>query len=140
MPACFDFAGGAVPRQMIRVFFNAGQEKRRYLMPTNAENNGYSRHASWLRDGVLIVLAFAIGWWAHTARTVRAQGSEVGFQFESMNPNSALSLYYPDQQAIYVYQPVAVGNSTLNCAFYFKLGNAGGPVKRYPCKAPSFQP
>jgi hypothetical protein len=96
--------------------------------------------APWLRDGALMALAFAIGWWAHTGRTVHAQDSDVVFQFESLNPNSALSLYYPDQQTIYVYQPAAVGYSNLNCAFYFKLGQPGGTVQRQPCKAPSFQP
>lgn len=95
---------------------------------------------SWLRDGVLIALAFAIGWWAHTARTVHAQNSDVFFQFESLNPNSALSLYYPDQQTIYIYQPAAVGYSKLNCAFMFKLGAPGGQVQRQQCKPPGFQP
>ncbi|HEY4046324.1 MAG TPA: hypothetical protein VGM27_05585 [Acidobacteriaceae bacterium] len=95
---------------------------------------------SWLRDGVLVALAFAIGWWAHTGRTVHAQSSNVLFQFESLNPNSALSLYYPDQQTIYIYQNAAVGNSTLYCAFLFKLGDAGGPVHRKQCKVPGFQP
>jgi hypothetical protein len=94
----------------------------------------------WLRDGVLIALAFAIGWWAHNTRAVHAQNSDVFFQFESLNPNSALSLYYPEQQTIYVYQPAAVGYSTLNCAFLFKLGTPGGKIQRQPCKAPGFQP
>jgi hypothetical protein len=96
--------------------------------------------SSWLRDGVLVALAFAIGWWAHTGRSVHAQSSDVLFQFESLNPNSALSLYYPDQRTIYIYQPAAVGYSTLNCAFLFKLGDAGGPVERKQCKAPGFRP
>ena len=109
-------------------------------MEEKTQGKGSGGTATWLRNGMLMAMAFAIGWWAHTGRTVHAQSSDVLFQFESLDPNSALSLYYPDQKTIYVYQPAAVGNSKLNCAFYFKLGEPGGRVERQPCKAPSFQP
>ena len=109
-------------------------------MQTKTQGEGSGGRVAWLRNGMLMAMAFAIGWWAHTGRTVHAQGSDVLFQFESLDPNSALSLYYPDQETIYVYQPAAVGNSKLNCAFYFKLGEPGGRVERQPCKAPGFQP
>ena len=95
----------------------------------------------WMRTALWIALAFTIGWWAgHPAQQVRAQSSNLTFQFESLNPNSALSIYYPDRQTIYIYQPAAVGSSNVNCAFYFQLGAPGETVKRLPCKAPSFQP
>jgi hypothetical protein len=109
-------------------------------MKDEIEDKSSRKQRNWLRDITLVALAFGIGWWAHTGRTVHAQNSDVFFQFESINPNSALSLYYPDQKTIYVYQPAAVGYSTLNCAFLFKLDQPGGPVQREPCKAPSFQP
>ena len=98
------------------------------------------RTRSWLRDGMLIALAFAIGWWAHPARTVRAQGGDLFFQLPNLNNGTALALYYPDQQTIYVYQSAMVGFSTLNCAYQFRLSRPGGVIQRQQCKAPAFQP
>ena len=98
------------------------------------------RRAGWLRDAALIALAMAIGWWAHAGRAVQAQNSDVLFQLQGMNQGTALTLYYPDQKTIYVYPNVAVGFSTLNCAFAFKLDAPGGAIERQQCKAPRFQP
>ena len=95
---------------------------------------------SWLRDAALIAIAFAIGWWAHTARAVRAQGGDLFFQLPNLTNGSALALYYPDQQTIYLYPNATVGFSTLNCAFLFRLSQPGGAVQRQQCKAPGFQP
>ena len=95
---------------------------------------------SWLREGALIALAFAIGWWAHSARMVRAQGGDLFFQLPNLSNGTALALYYPDQQTIYVYQAAMVGFSTLNCAYQFRLSHPGGPVERQQCKPPGFRP
>ena len=95
---------------------------------------------SWLRDGALIALAFAIGWWAHPAQTVRAQGGDLFFQLPNLNNGTALALYYPDQQTIYVYQGAMVGFSTINCAYQFRLNQPGGAIQRQQCKAPGFKP
>lgn len=98
------------------------------------------RGAGWLRDVALIALAMVIGWWAHAGRAVQAQNSDLLFQLQGMNQGTALTLYYPDQKTIYVYPNVAVGFSTLNCAFAFKLDAPGGAVQREQCKPPRFQP
>lgn len=94
----------------------------------------------WLRDGALIAFAFMIGWWAHTGRTVSAQGAEMRFQFQNLDTSTALTLYYPDQNTIYVYQSALMGNSNLNCAYEFQLGAPGAMVQRKQCKPPRFQP
>jgi hypothetical protein len=95
---------------------------------------------SWLRDGALIALAFAIGWWAHSAPMVRAQGGDLSFQLPNLSNGTALALYYPDQQTIYVYQSAMAGFSTLNCAYEFRLSKPGGAIERRQCKVPGFRP
>jgi hypothetical protein len=94
----------------------------------------------WLRDGIGLALAFAIGSWAHSGRTAEAQSANVLFQLQGLGNGTSLSLYYPDQRTIYVYANAMTGFSKLNCAYEFRLGDPGGPVQRQNCKVPAFQP
>jgi hypothetical protein len=85
-----------------------------------------------------IALAFSAGWNAaqwrgHRNQPVYAQSDNLRFQFQDLSGQSALTLYYPDSQTIYVYPSVAVGNNYLSCAFSFKLGKAGEPIRRDQC-------
>lgn len=95
---------------------------------------------AWLRDGVLVVLALAIGWWARPGSRVQAQSSNVSFQMQNVNGGTSLAVYYPNGQLIYVYPGAAVGYSKINCAYEFRLSGPGGAIEREPCKPPSFQP
>ena len=102
--------------------------------------NGSGIAKNWLRDGALIAVAFAIGWWAHTERRVSAQGGDMRFQLQNLDNSTALSLYYPDQNTIYVYQGALMGYANLGCAYEFQLSTPGGVVQRKQCKVPAFQP
>ncbi|MHB1021551.1 MAG: hypothetical protein ACYC46_02525 [Acidobacteriaceae bacterium] len=98
------------------------------------------KYRGWLRDGLLLVAAFGIGWWAHSGRQVQAQGQDVFFQLQSVNSDAALTLYYPGQRAIYVYQGALAGNSELQCNYIYKLDKPGGVVHRQNCAVPVLNP
>jgi hypothetical protein len=72
-------------------------------------------------------------WYAHCNQPVHAQGDTVFYQFQNVSGASAVTLYYPDRQTIYVYPSVAVGNNIRGCAFSLKLGKPGDPIRRDQC-------
>lgn len=98
------------------------------------------KHGGWLRDGLLLVAAFGIGWWAHGGRQVQAQSDDVFFQLQGISPASALSLYYPGERTIYVYQGATSGNNEMQCSYMFRLGKPGGVVHRRNCGIPVLNP
>jgi hypothetical protein len=97
-------------------------------------------YRGWLRDGVLLAAAFGIGWWAHNTQPVKAQGQDVFFQLQGLNADAALTLYYPSQSSIYVYQGALAGNSEMQCNYIYKLGKPGGVVQRRNCGVPVLNP
>lgn len=72
-------------------------------------------------------------WYARRNQPVHAQGSTVLYQFQDVSGGSAVTLYYPDTQTIYVYPSVAVGNNIRGCTFSLKLGRPGDPLRRDQC-------
>jgi hypothetical protein len=94
--------------------------------------------SAWLRDGVLVGAAMAIGWWAHGGVAVHAAtaaAGELSFQFVKNDLNNALTMYDPAQRVLYVYQGAsATGLGTVNCSYMFHIGKAGAPIQRENCK------
>lgn len=89
----------------------------------------------WLALAVAFLAGWNLSMWrAERIQPVHAQGDTPAlYQMQSLSGQSALTLYYPDSQTIYVYPSVAVGNNYLSCAFSFKLGKAGEPIRRDQC-------
>lgn len=84
------------------------------------------------------VLIFFAGWqtnqWlTHRNQPVLAQSGTVLYQFENISGASALTLYYPGSQTIYVYPSLAVGNNIRGCTFSIKLGRPGDAIRREQC-------
>jgi len=95
--------------------------------------------SGWSRNGVLVVAAMAIGWWAHGGVAVHAGSAPVGelnFQFVKSDLNNALTVYDSGSRVLYVYQGAsATGAATVNCSYMFHIAKAGGPIQRENCKA-----
>ena len=93
--------------------------------------------SAWLRDGVLVAAAMAIGWWAHGSAAVHAASAPMGelsFQFVKSDLNNALTMYEPGARVLYVYQGAsATGSATVNCSYMFHIAKAGGPIQRENC-------
>lgn len=83
----------------------------------------------------LTTLAATLGWWAHSARPVQAQSqtNDLRFEFSGLSPQSALSVYNPADQTIYVYQGATTGFSTLQCSYKFHVPRPGSPIERVNC-------
>ena len=112
----------------------------------NGQHSGIWSHFQmgirfWIWNAALAALAFGMGWWAHSGVRVQAQTSgDVFFQIKGLSSDSALMLYYPDQNAIYVYQSVLTGLSFLPCAYKFQLGKPGAPITRHICPIVDYRP
>jgi hypothetical protein len=90
---------------------------------------------SLVRDGVLVVFALVVGWWAHGGRPVQAAAEDYSYQFMSNNVNNALTVYDPHTRTVYVYQGVSsLGGSHVNCSYMFHMTYAGQPIERENCK------
>jgi hypothetical protein len=96
--------------------------------------------SKWLREGVLVIVAMAIGWWAHGGAAVHAASAtnqtagELSFQFVKSDLN-ALTIYDAGARVLYVYQGAsATGAATVNCSYMFHIAKAGAPIQRENCK------
>lgn len=109
-------------------------------MPKNPMQYQVQKHPV-LRDVALLLVAFGLGWWAHSSKRVQAQTSgDVIFQMKGIDTADSLLLYYPDQQALYVYEGVLTGNAFLPCNYKFQLGKPGEPITRHICPIVDFKP
>ncbi len=88
------------------------------------------------------MVAAGFGYWAHTDRPVQAAAdpSDLRFQFGGFSPDSALTVYSPGDQSLYVYQHAAGGFSTVQCSFRFHVPRPGAPIERSNCPVGSFRP
>ncbi len=94
----------------------------------------WARGRFWILHALLLATAFTLGWWMHSGVRVQAQSTgDVLFQIKGINIDDALTLYYPDKKAIYVYQGILTGNSYLGCTYRFQLGKPGAPITRHIC-------
>ena len=96
------------------------------------------RTMGWLCGCLLVVVAMAIGWWAHGGVAVHASSAAVGelsFQLVKSDLNNALTVYDASQHVLYVYQGAsATGAATVNCSYMFHIGKGGAPIQRENCK------
>lgn len=76
-----------------------------------------------------------VGWLAHTPSTVRAAAdpAPMEFQLQGTGPATQLGIYFGQERDLYVYEGVASGSSSVNCAFRLHIGKAGGPIERTNC-------
>ena len=111
-----------------------------------------------LRTALTVSAALALGYAAHSIPTllhrglpvVQAQsrgtqghaqaGDDFGFQFGSITPPAALTLYSPSEHTLYVYTGVNDGNSHISCAFMLHVTQPGAPIDRKNCDIGSFVP
>ncbi len=94
----------------------------------------WKRGSFWILSTLLLATAFSLGWWMHSSARVQAQSTgDVFFQLSGIDESDALTLYYPDKQAIYVYQGILTGNAYLGCTYRFQLGKPGEPITRHIC-------
>ena len=77
--------------------------------------------------------AAALGWWAHSTQTVHADSPDLRFEFHGLSRETALSIYSPNDQTIYVYQGATTGFSTLQCSYKFHVPKPGAPIERTNC-------
>lgn len=100
-----------------------------------------------IRDGVLVAIALAVGWWVRGAdKSVLAQRSgssssarggvsdaTLGFQFQGPEPQQSLSIYNPENHTLYVYPRVGQGNAHISCEYSFRIERPGAPIDRQNC-------
>lgn len=101
--------------------------------------------SQWIRNGLALAGALALGWWFGAAGTVKASGydqraGDVQFQLTGVNESSSLLIYQPWNKTVYVYQGATTGNSNLQCGFKFELGAPGGAIQRTNCAAHTLLP
>ena len=86
---------------------------------------------------LLVLLAFAAGWFLHgKAPGVAAASSEetragnagsLAFQLSGIARDTSLTIYDGATRTLYVYPAVTQGNSNVSCEFMLHLGKLGGP-------------
>ncbi len=110
------------------------------MTETTQQNGSISKKFAWMRgriwifNGLMLAAAFCLGWRMHTSTRVQAEStSGVFFQLSGLDEGDALTLYYPDQKAIYIYQGILTGNAYLGCTYRFQLGKPGEPITRHIC-------
>lgn len=97
-----------------------------------------------LRWVFVMVGAAGFGWWARGTHEVRvlAQGNEgnrnfgadgLAFQLGGVSPETALTVWNPNNRNLYIYTGALMGNSQVNCAYSLHIERAGAPIQRQNC-------
>ena len=93
---------------------------------------------SW-QTVLLMAVAAAAGWLAHTSPVVHAaEGSGAGpamFQIQGTGPDAQLSVYDSASRTISVYQGMGSGSDTKPCSYQYVFGRSGGWIHRKTCDA-----
>lgn len=97
-----------------------------------------------IRQILLLLAAAGLGYWAHSTHTVQAQArsepTDLRYQFSGFSPDSALSLYNPADQSIYVYQNAAAGFSSVQCTYRFHIPRPGAAIEPTNCPIGTYRP
>ena len=96
----------------------------------------------YLRNGLAIIGLLALGYGLGSTSQVKAansSGDGVSFQMDGVSDNSALLVYHPESKSLYVYRGATVGNSVVQCAFKFQIGEPGAALRRTNCPIGSAQ-
>ncbi len=96
--------------------------------------------SAWIRELLFLMAAFAVGWWAHGAKTVQAAADEFQFQLGVARSESTLLVSSPTQKVVYVYQGALTGNNAVQCTYKFILSTPGGVIRREQCPVQSLLP
>jgi hypothetical protein len=83
-----------------------------------------------------LAAAFLAGVLYSGGPTVQAQDGELPMvELGPIGPNTPLLVHYPKAGLLYVYQQAFSGGPKRPCAYYFRLGKPGEPVRRELCPA-----
>ena len=104
------------------------------------------RHTVVVRQFVLVAVALAAGWALHGValqhvhagerndanRSSDAEGG-LAFQLSGLGPQTALTVWNPHNQNLYIYAGALMGNSQVNCTYSLHMEHAGAPIQRQNC-------
>ncbi len=78
--------------------------------------------------------AFLAGQWSDSFRRVKADSIESPrIEVQAIRGDTALAVYYPSLNKMFVYQTPFVGLPTWGCAYSIQLSTPGGTIERQPC-------
>jgi hypothetical protein len=93
--------------------------------------------ATLLTITVIGLLGFTAGRLTRPTGRVKADSSAAPIiQVEPIRGDSSLTVYYPDQNKLYVYQSPFIGAPNWGCAYSIQLSTPGGTIQRQPCPNP----
>jgi hypothetical protein len=87
----------------------------------------------------LFLTAFFAGRWSSSSIPVHAdsRGGAPQIQVQTVRGDSSLTVFYPDQNKLYIYQSPFVGLPNWSCSYSVQLSTPGGQIQRLPCNDPS---
>ena len=96
--------------------------------------------SGWLRNGLAVAGALALGYSLGASHSVRASSyadsGDVQFQLTGIDQTSSLLVYQPGTKTVYVYQGATTGNAQLFCSYKFQMGRTGETIRRTSCAVP----
>ncbi len=100
-----------------------------------------------IREALIASAALSLGCVATLllthARPVHAAAEpalDLGYQFQNIGPQSALTLYNPADHTLTVYQGATAGNAQISCSFQYRITRPGAPIERKNCQPGSLLP
>jgi|SRR5438270_851273 len=89
---------------------------------------------------VVALLAFLAGRSSSFLASVKADSTESPrIEVQPIRGDTSLTIYYPSQNKLYVYQNPFAGLPTWNCSYSIQLGTPGGKITRQSCNDPGQQ-
>jgi hypothetical protein len=70
---------------------------------------------------------------SHSSQYHTVADDSLAFQLSGIGPNTALTIYNPNEHTLYVYPEVTQGNTHVNCSFTLHMSRPGAPLDRQNC-------
>jgi hypothetical protein len=86
------------------------------------------------------VAAFLAGHGSLPGRVKADEGESPSIAVQSVRGDTSLTVYYPSQKKLFVYQTPFVGAPTWNCSYSIQLSTPGGSIERQQCPGAGQQP
>ena len=91
------------------------------------------RYRLYLLVGLALIGAFWMGAVASKGRATPPSDETPQIRIEEASAGAIMSVHYPGQNKVYVYQSPFLNGPAVPCTYVFTLGAPGAPVRREIC-------
>ena len=103
------------------------------IFDPSLEGKTMHRHRLYLLVGLVLIVTFWIGAVSTKGRATPPSDQVPQIRIEEASAGAIMTVHYPGQNKVYVYQGPFLNGPAVPCTYVFTLGAPGAPVRRELC-------